>query len=157
MHSLMDCCLAKEKKSGADLRRVIIQIYLLLKDLDCSSKVLLLLQTIIKIGEISYSLDDRRSPRQLLQRKLTRSKMFGHYLHALTAHSPTQYELTSLRTLNTENQERKGNSGVLHKSPPRKCNTASDVTPSGKTGAAYGYDISGEGCYTSISCGQGLT
>ena len=39
-------------------------------------------------------------------RKVTRSKMFGHYLHALTAHSPTQYELTSLRSLNTENQER---------------------------------------------------
>lgn len=64
---LINCCLAKEKKSGADLRRVVIQIYLLLKDLDCSSKILLLLQTIIKMGEISYSLDDCRSPRQLLQ------------------------------------------------------------------------------------------
>lgn len=122
---LINCCLAKEKKSGADLRRVVIQIYLLLKDLDCSSKILLLLQTIIKVGEISYSLDDCRSPRQLLQmyntcwlhmelcrdmfgnpKKITRSKMFGHYLHALTAHSPTQYELASLRSLNTENQER---------------------------------------------------
>ena len=39
-------------------------------------------------------------------KKLTRSKMFGLYLHALTAHSPTQYELVSLRSLNTENQER---------------------------------------------------
>lgn len=64
---LIDCCLSKEKKSGEDLRRVVIQIYLLLKDLDCSSKVLLLLQTIIKVGEVSYSLDVSRSPRQLLQ------------------------------------------------------------------------------------------
>ena len=32
--------------------------------------------------------------------------MFGHYLHALTAHSPTQYKLACLRSLNTENQER---------------------------------------------------
>ncbi len=32
--------------------------------------------------------------------------MFGHYLHALTSHAPTQYELVSLRSLNTENQER---------------------------------------------------
>lgn len=39
-------------------------------------------------------------------RKLTRSKMFGLYLHAITAHSPTQYELGCLRSMNTENQER---------------------------------------------------
>ncbi len=30
----------------------------------------------------------------------------GHYLHAITAHSPIQHELASLRSLNTENQER---------------------------------------------------
>ena len=64
---LISCCLAKEKKSGADLRRVIIQIFLLLKDLECNQRTLLLLETIIKIGEISYSTDDRRSPRQPLQ------------------------------------------------------------------------------------------
>ena len=34
---LIDNCLAKDKKSGADLRRVAIQLYLLLKDTDCSS------------------------------------------------------------------------------------------------------------------------
>ena len=46
---LIDCCLAKER---ADLRRVVIQLYLLLKDLDCSCRVLLLLQSIIKIGRL---------------------------------------------------------------------------------------------------------
>ena len=121
---LISCCLTKEKKSGADLRRVIIQLLVLLKDLDSSTKILLL-QTIIKIGEILYSRDHQRSPRQLLQlynscclhmelcvdlfstpKKLTVSKMFRHYLHALTAHSPTQYELACLCSLNTENQER---------------------------------------------------
>ncbi len=122
---LIDCCLAKEKKSGADIRRVVIQLFLLLKDLEVSPKVLLLLQTIIKVGEIAYSLDGARSPRKLLQlynccwlhmelcrdllgkpKNISMSKMFGHYLHAITAHSPTQYELSSLRSLNTENQER---------------------------------------------------
>ena len=122
---LIECCLSKEKKSGADLRRVVIQIFFLLKDMDVPPKVLLL-PTIIKVGEISYSLDSARSPRRLLQlynccwvhnmelcrdlpgkpKKISESKMFGHYLHALTAHSPTQYELASLRSLNTENQER---------------------------------------------------
>ena len=119
---LIDSCLSKEKKSGADLRRAVIQIYLLLKDLECSSRILLLLQTIIKIGEIVYSLDNRRCPRQLLQlyntcwmhmelckdlfsapKKLSKSRM---YVHAITAHSPTQYELSCLRSLNTENLER---------------------------------------------------
>lgn len=122
---LIECCLSKVKKSGADLRRIVIQLYLLLKDLDPGSKILLLLQTIIKVGEILYSLDICRSPRQLLQlynacwlhmelcidlfgnpKILSRSRMFGHYLHAITAHSPTQYELSCLRSLNSENQER---------------------------------------------------
>lgn len=121
---LISCCLAKEKKSGADLRRAVIQVFLLLKDLDCGSRVLTLLQTVIKIGEILYSRDAQRSPRQVLQlynqcwlhmelcatlfaqpKKLTRTKMFGHYLHALTAHSPEQYELVCQRSINTENQE----------------------------------------------------
>ena len=32
--------------------------------------------------------------------------MFGHYVHAITAHIPTQYELACLRSLNTESEER---------------------------------------------------
>ena len=116
---LIDSCLAKEKKSGADLRRVAIQLYLLLKDLDCSSRVLFLLQSIIKIGGIAYSRDDKRCQRQLLQlynmcwihmelcrdllsqpEKISKTKMFGHYVHA------TQYELACLSSLNTEREER---------------------------------------------------
>ena len=37
---------------------------------------------------------------------MSMSKMFGHYLHALTAHLPTQLELVCLRSLNTESEER---------------------------------------------------
>ena len=124
-NKLLSCCLAKDKKSGADLRRVIIQVFLVLKDLDCSSDILTLFQSIIKIGEILYSRCAKRTPRQLLQlynncwihmelcaylfstpKKITRSKMFGHYLHAITVHSSDQYELACQRSLNTENQER---------------------------------------------------
>ena len=64
---LIDNCLSKQKKSGADLRRVVIQLFLLLKDTDCSSRILFLLQSVIKIGEIAYSRDDKRNPRALLQ------------------------------------------------------------------------------------------
>ena len=122
---LIDSCLAKEKKSGADMRRVAIQLLMLLKDTDCSPKILLLLHTIVKIGEIAYSRDDKRCPRQLLQlhnmcwihmelcrdlfstpKTMSKTKMFGHYVHALTAHLPTQLELACLRSLNAESEER---------------------------------------------------
>ena len=107
---LMESCLSKEKKSGADLRRVIIQIYLLLKDITtCSAEVLLLLETIIVIGEISYSPDMCRTMSwlhmelciKLLSKphEMSTSRMFGLYLHALATHSPTQYELSLLRSL----------------------------------------------------------
>ena len=38
--------------------------------------------------------------------KISKGKMFGHYVHALTAHTPTQLELACLRSLNSESQER---------------------------------------------------
>ena len=37
---------------------------------------------------------------------MTQGKMFGSYLHALVAHAPLQYEVISLHSVNTENQER---------------------------------------------------
>ena len=38
--------------------------------------------------------------------KVTKTRMFGHYVHALMAHLPTQLELACLRSLNAESQER---------------------------------------------------
>ena len=109
-------CRTLPKKSGADLRRVAIQLC------DCSSRILFLILSLLKIA---YSRDDKRCPCQLLQlynmcwlhmelckdlfsspEKMSKSKLFGHYVHALTAHLPTQLELACLRSLNTEGQER---------------------------------------------------
>lgn len=54
--------------------------------------------------------------------------MFGHYLHALAAHSPTQYELCCQRSLNMENQERLfGQARLIDKSCTN--NHAENVTP----------------------------
>ena len=39
-------------------------------------------------------------------KNMSKTKMFGHYVHALTAHLPTQLELACLRSLNTESEER---------------------------------------------------
>ena len=93
-------------------------LFLLLKDLDISSTVLVLH---IKIGEILYSRDHLRTPRHTIQlynccwlhmelcallfptpSKLTRSKRFGQYL---TSYRPTQHELLCLRSVDKENQE----------------------------------------------------
>ena len=37
---------------------------------------------------------------------MTSKRFFGSYLHALVVHAPIQFELISLRSINTENQER---------------------------------------------------
>lgn len=42
----------------------------------------------------------------LLPDDLSRSTFFGSYLHSVVAHAPLQLEIISLRSINTENQER---------------------------------------------------
>lgn len=127
IRALLESSLCKDKLTGADIRRTVIQALLLLNDYSTciSEDVALLLKTAVKIGAILYSCADNRTPRALLQlynhcwlhhelcvkffhfpQKMTRTKMFSHYLHALTAHAPTQYEIVCLRSINTENQER---------------------------------------------------
>ena len=38
--------------------------------------------------------------------KISHMKMFGIYLHAITHHSPQQYEIVNLKSTNTEDEER---------------------------------------------------
>ena len=79
---------------------------------------------LIRVSEVLYSSDEERTPRQALQlynntwwhhelcRDLltdvtsSRTNTFGIYLHALSSHASQQYELVSLKSVNTENQER---------------------------------------------------
>ena len=51
---LIDCCLSKEKKSGADLRRVVIQIYLLLKDLDFTFNLCIICTSIVISHQLCF-------------------------------------------------------------------------------------------------------
>lgn len=140
---LIDSCLAKEKKSGADLRRAVIQIYLLLKDLNCSSKILLLLQTIIKIGEITYSLDDSTWS---CAGKISKSRMFGHYLHAITAHIPTQLVYgPSTRKIKSDSSDKLGEL-QRHATNHHPDNAIPQIMLRlQKTGTAYDLDICAEG------------
>lgn len=84
-----------------------------------------MLSTVVKISEILYSSDDKRAPKTILQlynctwmhhelykciftrlHEITHARLFGSYLHALVVHSPLQYEVVCLRSVNTKNQER---------------------------------------------------
>ena len=111
------------KVSGADMHSTVITLYVLLKE---GTKCILdLLHSIIKISEILYSNELSRSPKQVLSlynnawlhmelckelppnpHAITRRKLFGIYLHALTSHAPLQYEIVSRKSINAENQER---------------------------------------------------
>jgi hypothetical protein len=84
-----------------------------------------MLSTAVKISEILYSEDEKRTPKSILQlynctwlhHELCRAiftalhdisypRLFGSYLHALVMHAPVQYEVVCLRSVNTEDQER---------------------------------------------------
>ena len=113
------------KVSGADMRATVIYLYQMLQNEHADQGVLELLYTVIKISKILYLDEEKRTPKQVLclynnawlhmelckelfsqPNNLTRRKLFGIYLHALSSHAPLQYELVSQKSVNTENQER---------------------------------------------------
>jgi hypothetical protein len=87
--------------------------------------VLQLLHSVIKVSQILYSDEEKRTPKQVLSlynnawlhmelckdliptpRSISKRKMYGIYLHALTSHAPQQYEIVCQKSINAENQER---------------------------------------------------
>ena len=111
--------------SGSDLRVALIETNNLLQSQHVEEELKLLLITAVKISECLYSLCDTRTPKTVLQlyncawlhhelckllftspKEISYEKCFGLYLHSLVVHAPRQYEIVSLRSINTENQER---------------------------------------------------
>ena len=117
-------CTSKDKTTGADLRCCLIEVYLLLCNAEIDGNIVLLLASLVRMSEILYSSYEVRNPRQVLAlynnawlhhelcRELlnplhiSRTKMFGNYLHALSSHAPQQHEILCLKSVNTENHER---------------------------------------------------
>ena len=118
---------SRDKVTGADYRTILFELYLHFSNLTIVDKsILLLLRTAIKLSELLYMSDDKRTPKCVLQLynvswlhhelcsklfttfhgDLSRSTFFGSYLHSLVVHAPLQFEIISLRSINTENQER---------------------------------------------------
>ena len=115
-----------DKMTGADFRITAIQIYLFFLEKTVSPNILKVMETAVCMSKMLYLSDKDRHPRHILQLynvawlhhelcrelfvhfhgEITRKRFFGTYLHALVAHAPPQLEIVSLRTVNTENQER---------------------------------------------------
>ena len=116
----------KDTMTGAKCRVCMIEIYLYLLKQSVSRDILLLIETAVRISEILYMNDTERNTRNILRlynctwlhhelckkiitrfhSGMTYNKLFGSYLHALVVHAPQQLEIISLRSVNTENQER---------------------------------------------------
>ena len=112
--------------TGAAYRLMSIELFLHVKKTNADPSILLLLETAVRISELIYLPDEKRTPCRVLElyniqwlhhelcRKLfqsfhgnlSRNKFFGSYLHSLVIHAPLQLEIISLHSVNTENQER---------------------------------------------------
>ncbi len=122
--SLIDTSLAKDKITGADLRRLAIHILILFQN-QGNVDLITLMDTIVRVSSLLYATDAKRSPRSILQlynttwlhhelcnklfsapREVTYQKFFGSYLHDLSAHAGQIYEIVCLRSVNAECQER---------------------------------------------------
>ena len=105
---------------------IAIELHLSLAQDSVDPAILLLVDTVVRICELLYLPEEKRTPRRILQLynctwvhhelcstlfttfhgDMSRSKFFGAYLHAIVVHAPPQLEIISLFSINTENQER---------------------------------------------------
>ena len=84
-----------------------------------------LLQTLAEMSRLLYLGESERTNKEILRlynttwlhfelikelfpspRYITRRKLYGIYLHALTVHAPAQFQLMSLKSCNAEHEER---------------------------------------------------
>ena len=83
------------------------------------------METIVRVSGILYATEDKRNPRTLLQlynsmwlhhelcselfsttKHISRERLFGSYIHDLSAHAGLEYEIVCSRSVNAECQER---------------------------------------------------
>ena len=103
-----------------------IELFLAFLSLPVPSEIMLLLETAVRMSELLYLTEDNRNPRNILRlyncswlhhelcntlfttfhKKMSYHTFLGLYLHSLVVHAPQQMEIISLRSVNTENQER---------------------------------------------------
>ena len=109
----------KNNLYGSDLREAIIQVMHILVNckVDSEDSIFILVQTLVKISEIAYSSESRRSPKQCLQfynclflhheifMDLFKPDKVSIYFHSLLVHGPLQHELVCSQSANAEAEE----------------------------------------------------
>ena len=123
---LLDTTIPKQKVSGAMLRTASIKLFLKLLQHEATNPLVVqLVRTAVKISELFYHCDSKRTPKSVLQlynvtwlhhelcahlihspKEQFRSHLFGIYLHDIAVHAAPQYEIVCLRSTNAESQER---------------------------------------------------
>ena len=118
-HYLMDF-FKKPNLYGSDYREAIIQILHIIakSELDERDPLFVFIATIVKISEMVYSQENKRTPRQCLQfyncaflhqepyHELFAPEKMSVYCHSLLFHGPVQHEFVCSRSINTEGEER---------------------------------------------------
>ena len=119
---LLDTTIPKQKVSGAALRTASIKLFLkLLQHEEAHPLIVELLRTVVKVSELLYLHDSKRSPKTVLQlynatwlhhelcahlihspKEQSSSHLFGIYLHDIAVHAAPQYEIVCLRSTNSE-------------------------------------------------------
>ena len=122
---VLEADLSKEKKTGADYRLTLIHLVGVMQKHKAPEKVCTLLQTLAEMSRLLYLGESERTNKEILRlynttwlhfelikelfpspRYITRRKLYGIYLHALTVHAPAQFQLMSLKSCNAEHEER---------------------------------------------------
>ena len=125
VRALIDTDLGKDMKTGGDYRLTAIHLLTLLQKRATHPDILQLIQSLVEISELLYADDSKRSPKSILRlynltwvhfelccqlfqitKTMSHQKMFGIYLHALIIHAASQYEIMSLKSANSEHEER---------------------------------------------------
>ena len=120
MQDYLDNFNKKPKFYGSDYREALIQVMHILVNcqLNSDDPVYVLISTLVKISEIVYSNDSRRTLRQCLQFYncsflhhelcvgLLYPKRVSIYFHSLLVHGPVQHELVCSQSVNAEAEER---------------------------------------------------
>jgi len=87
--NLIQATLSKDKTTGADLRRTLINLYLLLTNHGASASTVLLLKTAVNMSEVMYLSEEHRTPRRILQ--LSNNSWLHHEL----CNSASQFQRSS--------------------------------------------------------------
>ena len=109
----------------SDYRRAMVLMYLRLKEYNCEKILTEIFRTGLEISQLLYTHDYNRTQQTVLALHnttfihgllcsqlfsnpvtMTSCKMFGRFYHSLTTHTPILFRIISMRSINTENQER---------------------------------------------------